>query len=191
MTDISTPRLILSRARVGQRSAVRVTDSALGITYTVIPARIDGKPRLRYLAMEPTATVRETLARHAYGEPTPDDTAAYLSPPFLDHDHLAVVALSYLAANPDGRQAFTARPRARHGVISQRPDDARLLQTLHDAVATNQSMRQVLHDVYGCALPTADDWIAHARTLPGANLPPARRGRPPGRKNINRTTRGE
>jgi transposase len=68
----------------------------------------------------------------------------------------------------------------------KRPDDAELVEVLRQAVAQDRSLRDTLAEKYGCALPTADDWIERARSLPWADLPPARRGRPPGTRNKNR-----
>jgi hypothetical protein len=202
-------RLVIHRQRIpGQagRVGVSITDRATGMRYIVVPVEVAGRARLSFISIDKPNFSRDigNLAREMIGaEPTPVAEEEWLEGPFLNHDRLAVIALAHLRAYPaekpiafvsQGRPADIVdaeRPRG-HRVDVRRPIDEELLAWLRTAADNGDSMRQTLADVYGAALTTCDDWIRYARSLPGgADLPPARRGRPPGRKNINHTRRGE
>lgn len=138
-----------------------------GVTWTVYAERRNGRPELVYLSKE------------AYGG------ATLAGGPNLSERYLAVIALArqeQLAAT--GKLVIENRAIPAWGVEVRRPDDALLLEVIRSALDQQLSARQTLADAFGASVNTADDWIAYARRIPDANLPPARRGRTPGHKNL-------
>lgn len=157
--------------RTQKREGVRIMDTAAGVLWEVVPVRVGGQPGLIYMSR---TAIAGTLGRGSH----------------LSEERLAIIALDHLAEQKKrGMHGFTSRPRDSWSVDGRRPSDDRLLLVIRDAIAANESVRHTLSKLFGVSVYMADHWIAHARSLPGANLPAPRRGRPPGRRNLNNPTK--
>lgn len=157
-TEKHTATLIRETVDVDGQQVYGVRIHHQGTVYRVVPVRIDGRPAL-----------------HHYSETAAPERGLSSDPAPLgrDRNYLAVLALTFL--ENDLGAAF-AHPIRKPYPERRRPSDEALLRAVRDA---GPSARRVLAEAYGVSEYTADDWIRRARSLPGANLPPAKRGRPP------------
>lgn len=132
-----------------------------GIAFDVVPIEVNGRSTLIYYAEVAQNGVLEHDEGYARRE---------------WRQWLASTALSFLESGDVLSSGAVASRRPYPNSV--RPDDETLLRVIRRAYADGISVRSFLSERWGVALPTADDWIRHARRLPGADLPPARRGRP-------------
>lgn len=150
-----------------------------GVIYAVVPTVRGGVPQLTYYAERP---------RDDGGVLDADGGR-------LDRTELAVIALNFAreydarvgsrATSEDGSHKRVvgyiefAQPMPGKAVRRVRPDDDTLLRLARDTFASGLHPRHLLSKRYGVTVRTADDWIEHARTLPGgADLPRPKPGRP-------------
>ncbi|MBD3941649.1 hypothetical protein IF188_08070 [Microbacterium sp. NEAU-LLC] len=155
-------RVTMRRERfvVGDREVYGVSIRYGETEYAVIPVETEGRAALHYYAE--TARAGGVLGGEA-------------APLGRDRDYLARVALAFLDREVDvaiGQRIRRPYPESR------RPSDETLLAAVRRAIEAGGSARGELAEAYGVSVNTADEWIKHARRIPGANLPPARRGRP-------------
>ncbi|WP_157813953.1 hypothetical protein [Microbacterium sp. BR1] len=149
------------------RDSVRITDGS-GVVYEVVVELFEGRPACIHYS---ETAVRGPLAN---GDRP------------MQRNYLANLAYAFQQTQLDasfGQEGYAGRP------ASRRPDDETLLRIVRAALMDGQPARRVLADVFDVSPNSADDWIKHARSLPGSNLPEAKRGRPS--KTRRPTTNGE
>lgn len=150
-----------------------------GVIYSVVPTMRNGAPQLTYYAERPRD----------------DGGVLDVDGGRLDRTELAVIALNFthehdthvgnvtISDDGSGQRVvgyieFAQRMPGK-AVRRVRPDDDALLRFIRDAFASGLHPRNLLSKRYGVGIRTADDWITHARALPGgADLPQPTPGRP-------------
>lgn len=145
---------------LGDREVYGVRIRFADTDYDVVPVETEGRAALYHYAE--TARTGSVLASEE-------------APLGRNRDYLARIALAFLDRDVDVSIGDRIR---RPYPESRRPSDETLLRAVRRAIEAGGSARGELAEVYGVSVNTADDWIKHARRIPGANLPPARRGRP-------------
>lgn len=128
------------------------------IEYEVVPVDVEGRTGLLYYS-----------ERALEGAIAPDEEP-------VSRVWLAMAAMTFLESGDVLSVGSVRSPRPRPNSV--RPDDETLLRVIRRATADGVSVRGFFAQRWAVSLRTADDWIKYARALPGANLPPARRGRP-------------